>query len=322
MKSIFVQLASYHDYELPKTIADAIEKASGKHKINFGVHHNYFEVDDIELPALPNVKIERSKAPHNLGMGTSRKIAHQFYDGEDYYLQVDAHTRFRENWDDNYISMIQHYQSLGFEKPLLTSYPKNYWYAADEVKMDEGWTVSNISFEENKERFMRERVPSQTALSTLTGNMFTRSVSGGSIFTVGPFIKPNPDMHSIGEEILIAARAYTSGYDLLIPKQGQLAHLYYDHSNPSNNKRRMVWIDFPELASSFEQRGGDVMRSIFKENLIGEYHFGTERSLDEFEIFSGLDFATGIVIDQKILIEQPGLSRLEKLSCAVNGLVI
>ena len=318
MKSIFIQLASYHDYELPKTIADAIDKASGEYQINFGVHHNYYEVDDIELPDLPNVKIKRSKAPENLGMGISRVIAHNFYNGEDYYLQVDAHTRFRENWDKSYIEMLTAYQAQGFAKPLLTSYPKNYWYEGDEVKADEGWGVTTISFEEDKERFMRERVPSQMAWTSPARNVFTRSVSGGSIFTVGPFIKPNPEMHAFGEEILIAARAYTNGYDLLIPKQGQLAHLYYNHDNPPNNKRRMVWLDFPALAQSFEQRGGEELRRIFRENLIGEHHFGTERSLAEFEVFSGLDFATGIVVDKALVAEQRGLSRLEKLSCPVS----
>lgn len=319
MKSIFIQLASYHDYELPNTIVDAIQKSSGKYQINFGVHHNYYEVDDVELPSLPNVKIERSKAPHNLGMGISRAVAHQFYAGEDYYLQVDAHTRFRENWDENYISMIEYYQRLGFEKPLLTSYPKNYWYERDEIKMDAGWTVSCISFEEDKERFMRERVPSQTAWAPSRSNFFTRSVSGGSIFTVGKFLEPNPDVHSIGEEILIAARAYTSGYDLLVPKEGQLAHLYYDHKNSAINKRRVVWLDFSEASSSLEAKGYQEVRRIFSDNLIGSHYFGVERSLADFEVYAGLDFATGIVIDQKIITEQPGLSRLERLSCAVSG---
>jgi hypothetical protein len=318
MESIFVQLASYHDYELPRTILDAISKSSGKYQINFGVHYNYFEVDDIELPDLPNVKIQRSKAPHNLGMGISRAVAHQFYDGEDYYLQVDAHTRFRENWDENYVLMIEYYQRLGFEKPLLTSYPKNYWYEGDEVKMDKGWSVSCISFEEDKERFMRERIPSQMAWACPSRNLFTRSVSGGSIFTIGPFIKPNPDMHSVGEEILIAARAFTSGYDLLVPKEGQLAHLYYNHLNPPINKRRMVWLDFQELSVSFEHRSAEELRRIFRENLVGEHYFGTERSLADFEVFSGLDFTTGIVVDKSLVAEQPGLSRLEKLSCPVS----
>jgi hypothetical protein len=318
MESIFIQLASYHDYELPHTILDAISKSSGKYKINFGVHHNYFEVDDVELPDLPNVKIQRSKAPHNLGMGISRGIAHRFYDGENYYLQVDAHTRFRENWDENYVSMIKHYKALGFEKPLLTSYPKNYWYEGDTIAMDADWGVSCISFEEDKEKFMRDRIPSQMAWAALRRNIFSRSVSGGSIFAVGPFIEPNEDVHSIGEEILIAARAYTNGYDLLIPTEGQLAHLYYDHKNPPINKRRMVWLDFPELATSFEAKGSQEVRRIFSDNLVSSKHFGTERTLADFEVFAGLDFTTGIVIDQKIIDEQPGLSRLEKLSCAVG----
>jgi hypothetical protein len=313
--SIFIQLASYHDYELPGTILNALEMSSGNHQINFGVHHNYYEVDDILIPNISNVKATISKAPHNLGMGISREIAHNFYCGEDYYMQVDAHTRFRENWDNNYIVEIDYYRSLGFEKPLLTTYPRNYWYTDGKMEHDEGWAISCISFEEDKERFATLRVPSQMAWSNPKGNVFSRSVSGGSIFTVGPFFVPNRRTHSVGEEILIAARAYTHGYDLLVPRQNQLSHLYYDHTKAGVNGRRLVWQDFPEKSSDFEKIGLEEVQSIFKNNVIGDQGFGTERTLEEFEVFAGLDFASGAVIAR----EDAGVeTRLAELSCPVG----
>jgi hypothetical protein len=315
MASIFIQLASYHDYELPGTILNAIEMSSGQHQINFGVHHNYYELDDIPLPELPNVRATISKAPHNLGMGISREIAHSFYRGEDYYMQVDAHTRFRKNWDINCISEVDYYKSLGFKKPLLTTYPRNYWYEDGVIKADNGWTVSCISFEEDKERFATLRIPSQTAWGNAYGNVFSRSVSGGSIFAVGPLFTPNRNTHSIGEEILIAARAYTHGYDLLIPRENQLSHLYYDHNKPHANGRRMVWQDFPEKSSEFESMGIGEVQSIFKNNTIGDQGFGTERTLEEFEVFSGLDFTSGAVISREATSSD---TRLASLSCPVG----
>jgi hypothetical protein len=248
-------------------------------------------------------------------MGISREIAHSFYDGEDYYMQVDAHTRFRRNWDVSYIEEINYYKSIGFSKPLLTTYPKNYWYEDGEVKSDTGWTITCISFEEDKNRFANMRIPSQMAWGNPLGNVFSRSVSGGSIFTVGPFFIPNRNTHSIGEEILIAARAYTHGYDLLIPRQNQLAHLYYDHNKPHANGRRMVWQDFAEKSSELEAGGIAEVQKIFRENIVGDQGFGTERTLEEFEVFAGLDFKLGVVVSKDTPSES---TRLANLSCPVG----
>lgn len=292
--------------------------SSGKHQINFGVHHNYYEVDDIPLPDIPNVRAAISKAPHNLGMGISREIAHSFYSGEDYYMQVDAHTRFRENWDVNYIAEIEYYKSLGFEKPLLTTYPRNYWYTDGKIEHDKGWTISCISFEEDPARFKELRVPSQMAWGNPLGNIFSRSVSGGSIFTVGPFFVPNVKAHSIGEEILIAARAFTHGYDLVIPRENQLSHLYYDHTKPHANGRRMVWQDFPEQSKVMEASGMEEVKSIFLNNTVGDQGLGTARTLREFEVFAGLDFANGIVITSDNFVLDPPPTDLAQLSCPVN----
>lgn len=312
LSSIFIQLASYHDYELPGTILNALEMSSGEHQINFGVHHNYYEVDDVALPDLPNVKATISKAPHNLGMGVSREIAHNFYDGEDYYLQVDAHTRFRKNWDLNYVSDITHYKSLGFEKPLLTTYPRNYWYTDGKLEHDKGWSISCISFEEDVNRFKELRIPSQTAWGSPRGNVFSRSVSGGSIFTVGPFITPNRRTHAVGEEILIAARAFTNGYDLLIPRENQLSHLYYDHTKPHANGRRLVWQDFPEESKAMELMGTQEVQGIFLNNLVGDQALGTTRSLREFEVFAGLEFSSGTVVTSDTVAD------IAQMSCPVG----
>ena len=92
MASIFIQIAAYRDSEVTPTILDAIKQSSGNHTINFGVHTVYVEESEINVPDLPNVKHAESKAPENIGLGIGRALAHQFYDGEDYYLQCDSHS--------------------------------------------------------------------------------------------------------------------------------------------------------------------------------------------------------------------------------------
>ena len=48
---------------------------------------------------MDNVNIKYSKAPENIGVGMGRYLANQLYNGEDFYLQIDSHMTFVNNWD-------------------------------------------------------------------------------------------------------------------------------------------------------------------------------------------------------------------------------
>ena len=234
MASIFVSISSYRDQELTPTILDIVKKSSGNHEINFGVHISYLDESEIDILDIPNIRYIKSKAPKNVGVGAGRYMSHQFYNNEDFYLQCDSHSRFVESWDEIAIESIKLYQNNGIEKPLLTMYPSNYWYkdmSFSEIEtdqMDPSYR-SNISFHERPEDFKSSRIPSQMAMGA-NGSIFTKSISAGCVFTVGPFMAPNKDMAFWGEEIIMAVRAYTHGYDLVVPTQQFMYHLYYNLS--------------------------------------------------------------------------------------------
>jgi len=301
MASIFVNISSYRDAELKPTILNILEQSSGKHQINFGIHVSYLDESEINVPNLPNIKYTTSKVPKNIGVGNGRYIAHQFYDGEDFYLQCDSHSRFTKDWDLIVINCLLDYKIQGVSKPLLTMYPSNYWY------IDETFTKietdnfdpnyrTKISFHEKPEDFKQLRIPSQTAMSC--GNdIFTRSISAGSVFTIGPFIAPNKDMAFWGEEIMMSARAYTHGYDLMIPDQQFMYHLYYNWSNPDINRRKIFWQDFPEEFEIMNKKSREIVYQVLTKGLTGDGLLGTERTLTEYGVFAGLDFASGDIVD-------------------------
>jgi hypothetical protein len=302
MESIFVQIATYHDYELPNTIADLIENSSGNNIINFGIYLCYYEKEDITIPNLPNIKYKTDMAPEGIGLGYSRLMAHNFYNGEDYYLQIDSHTKMNKNWDEQIIADIKYYQSLGINKPLLTTYPRNYSYQESGVVFDKNNRVTQISFDENVNQFNAIGIPTQTAVGNEEQNIFSNSVSGGSIFTVGDFIKPNPRIAFYGEEIMIAARAFTNGFDLMLPRNQYMYHLYFDHSRPTESKRRLLWKDFPEEFEKIDKISKQEILNIFNNNIVGEEELGKERTLDEFGTFAGLDFKNMLVVKNKCML--------------------
>jgi hypothetical protein len=295
MSSIFIQIASYHDFELPRTIKDAIEKSSGKFKINFGVHHCYHSKDEITLPNMTNVGYVKSLAPQNIGLGLSRSLAHSFYNGEDYYYQIDAHSRFVQNWDEKIVRDLRNYQAFGIEKPIITAYPMVYSYSNKELKLYPGGGVTEISFHENVHQFKNSRIPSQTAITNRENNIFTKSVSGGNIFTVGGFIEPNPDIAFYGEEIFIAARAFTNGFDLMVPSEETLYHLYYSDNLDPSNRRRLIWKDYPAEFNIMDDKSKNIIYNTLSQGLKGDLLLGNERTIKEYSDFTGLNFYTGEV---------------------------
>ncbi len=297
-KSIFIQITSYHDYELEKTIRDAITKSSGETELIFGVHSIYYEDNTwIEtVRQISNVKLIESKAPDNIGMGLGRSIAHELYAGEDYYFQIDAHSRFDINWDTFLINEINTHKSNGFKKPLITQYPKPFWYEGDEEKIRDHEEVVTQFYWKDKERFKNNRTPMQGTVLNPEGNIHSISVSGGSIFTEGEFLKPNRLIFSDGEEIFIAARAYTNGYDMFVPSDMFMYHLYY--GSEGNNARRLVYQDWPQQTADLNKISVDEIKLVLSgDGVVGDYRLGSERTLSEYGKFCGLDFNTGEILD-------------------------
>jgi len=301
MSSIFIQIPSYRDWELPKTVSDAINKASGQHQLYFGIHNCLLFPEEVVKPESivdwAHIKYEESIAPKNIGVNRSRYIANEFYDGEDYYLQIDSHMRFVKDWDLKAIKMIDDYISDGIQKPLITMYPPSYSYADDgktEILGDFTF-LTRILFTENPNQFKETLIPTQTAHKIPDGCVYTASTSGGFIFTLGSFasIKPNQKIAFWGEEPLIAARAFTHGFDLVVPTEYLAYHLYANNQPYSKIKRNHAWKDFFKEWSPLLTLSDIEYKIIFTENRIGPNGFGDKRTLRDYEEFAGLDFTTG-----------------------------
>ena len=294
MASIFIQIATYQDYELAETILDAIKKSSKDHTLNFGVYINYV-TDDFYAPNLPNVKYTKIKAPDGIGLGLARFEANAHYSGEDYYLQIDSHSRFRENWDTMLVDLHKEYVSEGF-KPIITSRPLNYWYEESNggtITFDSiDIKVQTVEFPATEPGHRDNIFTNLKSGVNPEGNKFSKSISGGSCFASGEFasILPNKKVQFTGEEQISAARFYTHGFDLMMLKKHFMWHLYFNKERGFRNFRNLTWNDFPELcaARSIESRE-EIMR-IIQGKVIGDQELGTKRTLEDYEDFAGIKF--------------------------------
>lgn len=300
--SIFIQVPAYRDFELNKTIASAVNNASGLNKLSFGVHNCVLFDGEIEVkkefPDWVNVRSVTSVAPKNIGVQKARYIANEFYDGEDYYFQIDSHMRFAKNWDTSLIDGINTYRDMGLHKPLITHYPPPYTYENDgteKYNWSTPFSQGGIWFGENEQQFRDHLIPTQTGKTIHEYCGFIKSVASGMMFTVGEFakIKPNPKIAFAEEQILTAARAFTHGFDLVMPFSYSVCHLFHSQQPFAKIRRHQVWDDFKFDWAILMEASLRECKKIFSERIVGDGGLGTARTLEDYEEFSGLNFETG-----------------------------
>lgn len=301
---IFIQIASYRDPQLIPTIKDCISNAKYPENLIFCVAWQHGPDENIdEIKSLPNIKIIDIDYKQSKGACWARNQIQQRYDGEEYTLQLDSHHRFEKNWDEIVIGMYDQLKEKGHEKPLLTGYIPSFDPENDpEKRVQTPWRMDfdrfipegavfflPASIDDWKDR--NEPVPS-------------RFYSAHFCFTSGSFCKEvphDPEYYFHGEEISIAVRAFTHGYDLFHPhrivawheytRKGRTKH-WDDHVGQSREELPDK-KDWGQRNSECHKRNR-VLFSMDGEdyNTIdwGIYGFGKSRTLKDYEKYAGIHF--------------------------------
>lgn len=66
------------------------------------------------------VRLFNINESESLGPYMARYIGAKFYQGEHYYLQIDSHSEFVEDWD---VKLIRDMENAPAKKPVLSTYP-------------------------------------------------------------------------------------------------------------------------------------------------------------------------------------------------------
>ena len=200
--------------------------------------------------------------------------------------------RFEKDWDDTLIKMIKQLQKKGFEKPLLTGYVSSFDPDNDPAgRVQEPWRMAFDRFiPEGAVFFLPESIPGWQQMKEPVPARF---YSAHFAFTLGQFseeVQHDPEFYFHGEEISIAVRAYTHGYDLFHPHKVVIWHEYTRKGRTKQWDDDKDWVNKNNLSHQknrqlFGMDGEEVTMDFSK------YGFGTERTLREYEIYSGLLFS-------------------------------
>jgi hypothetical protein len=302
--TIFVQIAAYRDPQLIPTIKNMLENAKRPKNLRFGIARQFHPEDGFddlsEFDGDKRFRILDIPYEESTGVCWARNLTQQLYEGEDYTLQIDSHMRFEKDWDDTLIKMIKQLQKKGHKKPLLTGYVSSFDPENDpQGRVNEPWRMAFDRFTpEGVVFFLPETIPGWKELKEPVPARF---YSAHFAFTLGVFsteVQHDPEFYFHGEEISISVRAYTHGYDLFHPHKVVIWHEY------TRKGRTKQWDDDKEwhkrnTACHIKNR---QLLGVDGEVYSGDtsQFFGTERTIRDYERYSGLLFSKRAIQQETI----------------------
>lgn len=315
--TIFIQIASYRDPQLIHTLRDCIDKAKYPDNLRFGIswqHASQDEWDNLDDYIYDSrFKIIDIDYRDSQGVCWARNLVQNLYQGEKYTLQLDSHHRFEKNWDETLIDMLVSLQKKGHPKPLITAYIPSFDPENDpEKRVNEPWKMTF-------DRFIPEGAVFTLPASfnkekeSVEEPLMGRFYSAHFAFTLGIFSKEvahDPHYYFHGEEISIAVRAFTHGYDIFYPHKVICWHEY------TRKGRTKQWDDDPlwvNRNTTCHIRNRKLFEMDGETNNLdfGRYGFGKERTLRDYEKYSGLCFSNRCITQDVIDHIPPKLENIQ-----------
>ncbi|KAL7692125.1 putative oxoglutarate/iron-dependent dioxygenase, glycosyltransferase, GlcNAc [Plasmopara halstedii] len=295
--SIFVAIPSYRDSECKHTIENLFARATFPERIYAGI---CLQTDDTdETFAYLQSKYSNNKLRIHwmdyrsaAGPCVARSYAQKLWQGEEFYLQIDSHMRFRPGWD---CFLINELEKCSLSKPILTTYPLGYTLPNEVSTECRPTLLCASSFDSHG----MLRQSSKTLTRVLTKPLSSLFWAAGFAFSSAQVIAEVPYDESLrflffGEESSMAARLWTSGWNFFAPSESVVYHLW-------NRAYRPV---FQELECDETKRSRALSLQHVKQLLqidvtseshekspcVGTYGLGSERSFKSYQKHIGIDF--------------------------------
>jgi hypothetical protein len=270
LPTIFVSIAAMDDTEIVPTVLNALNAAKHPERIHVGVGIAALKKDAYRaLVKLndPRIRCSYTRVKKNtfneVGVGKGRLRSHKLYGGEDYYLQVDCHTHFAQDWDQFMIDLyLEAKEAAQSDKVVMTNYIGTYKYHP-ERKPIEGMERTAYPFYQPGSMWVNtfpkwgdypldERYPEKfypavkfNAACAFGDKEFARN----HVYT--------PNMMFYDEEIICSVELYAKGFSLVFPNQNwfPITHLNGSDRNEFGGSRLFI-LDYlkPSLKAEFEVR--------------------------------------------------------------------
>lgn len=265
----------------------------------------------------------------------ARGLCQTLYRGEDYAMQIDSHMRFRKNWDEYLIQTFRdccrkrEQDGIQYhDRVILTTYPVGYTLPNNIPPEIRGTYLVPWKFDSHGMLRQRGRllsVGSVTSIGEHYSGMIKTDVAVGGLpftkcfrqhlyaggFNFGaahavmnevPYDTMGLQYLFFGEELSMAVRFYTHGYDLYAPEQTVCYHLWSRHHRPTTvtDGRRLEGLNKQRQDSIAEASRAKVQQQLLGEkSTIGiPYGLGNNRPASGFAEHLGVNFADQTFVQQ------------------------
>ena len=294
-KTIFVQIASYRDPQLVPTVKDCLERAAHPERLTFGIAWQHGPEETLPEEWFEDERFSILDIPYEESKGAcwARNRLQQLYKGERYTLQLDSHHRFIDHWDKALIGWLKQLQFYGVPKPVLTTYLPSFDPEDDpEGRVMMPWVQDFHSMSSEGVVLMVGALVKKWKRNPLP--LPARFYSAHFCFTLGSFcveVQHDPELYFNGEEISIAVRAYTHGYDLFHPHRMVAWHEYTRKNRTKHwDDNATTWVE-KDLTSKSRVFRLLTTHPYSHAKEFGIYGLGNVRSVKQYEAYAGISFS-------------------------------
>ena len=301
---ICVLVSSYRDPECVPTLKNLFGQARFADRIRIAVMSQEENHDRLILPQdlssrRKQILIKRCKASMSRGACWARHQCQSLLQGESFALQIDSHMRFEDGWD---ILLLCSWLQCKDPQALLTSYPASY--------SPEGGQETGIFYGLAAKQFDSDGILLFCGKPRHDDNSPSRPsrpqegafISANFLFGPATYVRDvpyDPNLYFFGEEVSLSARLWTSGYNIYHPNRAILYHFWDRSQRATHFSDHPAWRELDTLSKARVRSllGVGLHGDEAVVNSLQEYGLGTVRSLQEYERWSGVNFATQLISD-------------------------
>lgn len=335
--SIFLSVATYRDENCVNTLNWAYEKAQNPENLFVGLvqqncHKNcmsgVLEGGKVE-PVRPDVdcyktfcegkgkkwcdrgqlRVLNIEESESLGPYAARYFSSKLWYGEQWYMQIDAHMTFATGWDANSVDMLQRAPS---KKPVITHYPPPHTVSLDGISNKPAPRICDPLFAVDALEAQIIRLDGADVYDEMHNDIprFAPFVAAGYFVAHSDFLREVPfdpflPWIFMGEEIIMSARLWTSGFDIFSPSESVVGHMYVRRQTPKfwetvgrdfspgvYNPLQMMILDRLKYQLGYPEAANDMIASKSLLTAVEQYTIGSERPLSQYLDMVGLNMAT------------------------------
>ena len=294
--TIFVQIASYRDVECQHTVKDLFEKAKYPGRVFVGICWQYVKGEDdscfeVPYPRPEQVRVHEENALTGKGVCWARGLVQNLWRGEDFTLQIDSHMRFEQDWDELLLGM---WRDCEDEKAVLTCYPPGYT-PPDELQRIGVYGMAAKPFNEQGVLLLQGKpffaVGENLPKKPMNGVFASANMLFGSASIIRD-VPYDPNLYFFGDEITLAVRLWTHGYNIFHPNALVIYHDWVRSRRPTHFGDHKDWqdMDMRSFARVRHVLGTEISYDTNITQGLDRFGLGAVRSLAQYEAHSGVDF--------------------------------